>query len=530
MKLRVAPYPLLSIVSAIALLAYFYLWAQPDLRTFYHVPEAAFFSPVPEVLLALFALLVWLELRHVQHRRATQKQAIRQLRQQVDELLDNRKQLNAKAHVYANHADKLKLFISDKLLEYIEYDEKFLHFKSIASEVRHNGVISYDKVATALERQLEATGENDAEIAHELLQARDSLRYLWDLLDLSTADNIALHIANQVCDNEERLFQSELSDTAGPLPDDPTFDPQRALEKALARCFGIDPVVSWEDDDAHYLSIPEQHQVWIRCRRTAPLLGNENHIVLALENVISNAQYFAGRRASRGRDKNARIAMMLTLQGNRVCYTIYNRGPHIQEEDAGKLFQLGYSTRRARQHHGKGMGLYFVNEIVKGYEGQLTFTNVSNRADVLSLRLEMANGEVITDVIELIAETPPRCRKSGGDSAVETLHWELFGRLDSVEVTHQSDQQTYRFPREALEEGALYDPSSPETPQWALTVEPQGESSVLFFKPLDVGGVRFEIRLPSLDARMEGDLLTTDQEDMERQVADIAGQFRALEE
>lgn len=525
------PYPLLSILYAIALLAYFYLQTQPDLQYVYTVPTALFATPIPELLLCGFAVVTWLELRHIQRRRRQQQEVINRVNEQIDELLENKKQLNAKAHVYANHADKLKLFISDKLLEYIEYDEKFLHFKSIASEVRHNGVISYDKVTSALEQQL-ASAEDNSDTYYALLDARDSIRYLWDLLDLSTADNIALHIANQVCEHEELLFQSELNDGDAALPEQPVFDPQRALERALARCFGSAPIRLQSDDDIDLLKIAEQDQVTIRCHPVTALLGNENHVVLALENIINNAQFFAGRRGSRRSEKRARIAVELDQRGGFIRYGIYNCGPHIDEEAAAKLFQLGYSTRRAKEHHGKGLGLYFVNEIIKGYDGQVAFTNIRNRADVLSLRLEMANGEVITDVIELLAEDDtPLCRRSGSDSASNSLDWELPGALASVEITHQSDQATYRCPAQILENDAIDDPSQPTMPRWRLTVDrSRKRSTQLHFRPLDIAGVRFEIKLPSLTARLEGDLLATDEDDMERQVAALSSRFRALDE
>lgn len=522
------PYPILSILSAIFLLGYFYLQTQPDLIFFYHVPAVALVRPIPESLLGIFAILTVLELRFVQRKRRHQHEATLRVKEQIEDLLANRKELNAKAHVYANHADKLKLFISDKLLEYIEYDEKFLHFKSIASEVRHNGVISYDKISTVLTHELSDSGTVDSDTRQRLHDARDSLRYLWDLLDLSTADNIALHIASQVCESEELIFQSELNSGESPLPERPVFDPRSALEKALTRCFGSEPV----ETGMTTLQVADQERVWIQCQPADALLGNENHIILALENLINNAQFFAGRRGSRRSERNARIAIELDQKDGYICYRIYNRGPHIDEEAAGKLFQLGYSTRRVKEHHGKGLGLYFVNEIIKGYDGTVTFTNIHNHADVLSLRLKTEDGNVITDVIELvIGDDLPLCRKSGSDSAVDKLEWQLSSPLESIEITHQSDQKTHRRREDVLTDGTLHDPSQSTHPRWRLDISTSGrQATILQFRPLDITGVQFEMKLPSLTARLEGDLLSADEDDMMRQVDAISRQFKALEE
>ena len=522
------PYPLLSILLAFAVLSYFYLLIHPDLALFYRIPDFVFEQPVPEALLGAFALVVLLELRNVQMQRRHQQDMMLRVEEQIEELLDNKKQLHAKAHVYANHAEKLKLFISDKLLEYIEYDEKFLHFKSIASEVRHNGVISYDKISTLLDRQMDEIGIADLDEVQRLQEARDSLRYLWDLLDLSTADNIALHIANQVCEAEEVIFQSELDNGQDMNPERPVFDSRRALVKALHRCFGSAP--QWRDDVS--LQMNDHDWVWIQAAATDSLLGNENHVVLALENLISNAQFFTGRIKSRKVDKLSRIAIQLDEQQGYVRYRIYNRGPHIDEDTAGKLFQLGYSTRRVKEHHGKGLGLYFVNEIIKGYDGKIAFSNVENSSDVLSLRLETDNGEVITEVIELVIEEGSMlCRKSGSDCAEPQLQWEFNGKLESIEITHQSDQKTHRRLQDDFSDGVITDPSHPAQPRWCLDVDSKRKkTTALTFRPLDVAGVVFEIKLPSLSARLEGDLLNADEDDMERQVEMISRRFTSFTE
>lgn len=518
-----AAYPILTLVLAMLLLAYFYLQSQADLLAFYSVPEIIYRSPMPEAWVMLFIAVAWLELRAVLRRREQQQLLLDKANQQIEELLANKKQLNAKAHVYANHADKLKLFISDKLLEYIEYDEKFLHFKSIASEVRHNGVISYDKVTSLLQNAMDQLVAEDERYS-ELKDARNSLRFLWDLLDLSTADNIALHIANQVCESEELLFQSELNDDSAPLVNKPVFDAKSVLLNALARCFGSNPLLD-EDGSIH---IEDQSHVYIQCSPAEPLLGNENHIILALENIINNAQFFAGRRGSRRVQRLARIAVQLDQSGDYIRYRVYNRGPHIDEDNALKLFQLGYSTRRVKQHHGKGLGLYFVNEIVKGYDGVLSFRNIYNQSDTLSLRLELDSGEIITDMIEVVVEDGvPQCRKTGGDSLDEQHQWPLSGALLSVEITHQSDQKTHRILADQLTQKRFHDPVQSAFPRWCLSME---KPNSLTFMPLDTAGVSFQIKLPSVTARLEGDLLDTDEEHMDQQIAKLTTQFKSLED
>lgn len=520
-------YPWISVVVAIFVVAYFYLLPSGDLREFYKIPDVVFSGRVQSIVLVVFSAMILIELRYFQLRKNSQLQSILQMNSQLDELLQDRKALHAKAHVYAGQADKLKLFISDKLLEYIEYDEKFLHFKSIAGEVRHNGVISYDKIKTLLDQHIEAASGADDQLYYQWREARDSLIYLWDLLDLSTADNIALHIANQVCELEERFFQAELKSERQELDfTGSVFEPRQALQKALQRCFDIRSMP--ESEENGLLALGGDEQAWIDVHPVDPLLGNENHLVLVLENLINNAQFYAARVGDKKR--RAAIALQLSQTNGYVCYRIYNRGPLIDEENASQIFQLGFSTRRVKEHHGKGLGLYFVNEVVKGYDGTVSFRNLINRPDMLSLRLEMATGEVITDVIELIVEGGvPLCRKSGADIADKRLDWQLAGELLSVEVTHQRDQKTYRLAASDVSAGEVNDPSQPAFPRWRLEIKTRRGQTLLQFKPLDITGVQFELRLPTLKTRMDGELLSADEAFMNDEVVAINNKFQKIE-
>lgn len=524
MKTKGSTYPFVTAIMAIVLITYLYFLGQPDLIGAYQIPAEIFSPRWKWLLISAYIITLILEFRIYRRRCKHQAYEVVHNKQQVEELLESKKQLQARAHVYAGHADKLKLFISDKLLEYIEYDEKFLHFKSIASEVRHNGAISYDKIKTVLTTQIEQL-ENDEQAA-PLQSALESLIYLWDLLDLSTADNIALHIANQVCESEETIFQSELNaDEHEPYPSQNVFSAELALDKSLKRCFGVSLI----ETDYRCINIDNYPQARLSISPVDLLLGNENHVVLALENLISNAQFYAGQRGYK--QKHAGIAIYLDQQDDYARFRVYNRGPHIDNDNAENIFQLGFSTRRKKGDHGKGLGLYFVNEIVKGYDGKLEFHNIDNQAEVVSLRIETTEGEIITDVIEIVIDNgSPMCRKSGAGQGEDALEWDFFGALQSIEITHRSDQITHRDDQETLNDrDVIYDPSRPSYPRWLLEIGRKYRNTWLKFKALDICGVEFELRLPTLNARLDGDLLSPDEATMEHQVSQIKARFSTQE-
>ena len=208
-------FPWFSSLSLMLLATYFYCVAHPETLIFYTDKITLFSSDYTRVLfsphwqllfmIGAFSIVLW-DLYRFDRRQRIHAQQQKNLQDQLQELTEAKKQLQRKAHTFSNQTDKLKTFIRDRLLEYIEYDEKFLHFKGIAAEVRHNGIICYDQILQALTQA--QTSDSDIPLYPEALT---SLSYLWDLLDLSTADNIALHINNHICECEEYYYQEQLN-------------------------------------------------------------------------------------------------------------------------------------------------------------------------------------------------------------------------------------------------------------------------------------------------------------------------------
>ncbi|MFW5452430.1 ATP-binding protein [Thioalkalivibrio sulfidiphilus] len=517
-RVQLVTYPWLSVLGGLLLITYLLVMTEPALASLYPLPVQWHGVEVKYAALGLFLVLLMFDLRryHRQHQR--QKTDVKALREQVIALWQDKKQLQLKAHTYSGHADKLKLFISDKLLEYIEYDEKFLHFKSIAAEVRHNGVISFDKVQTALQRAL---AESGPEQAGEYRAALDAMRYLWDLLDLSTADNLALHIGNLLCECEEHYCQRLLnSDEAAPLPYEPAYAPQQAAWRALA-LVSPEPLPMLAPGEDYRL---EEGRWYVHLAPVGQLLGKENHLVLLLENLLKNAQFFSGKRSYRS--PFAPIALTLAQEQGQAVLRIYNRGPHISDEDRPNLFQLGFTTRRTREHHGRGLGLYFVNEIVKGYEGRIGVHNVHTPETRYAVRVELDDGEIITDLIEVeVVDGQPRCRTADGEPS-ETRDWTFRSPVLSVEVTPTGSRDTRRISDFASKgKQVRFDPGHPERPAWQLEYQPKRNAHQLGFQPLDMSGVEFEIRLPTAQLRLDGSELGRD-EDIDAEVERLDERFR----
>lgn len=523
-------FPWRTALGALLVICYLLVRAQPELLSFYRMPDILLAYDLTWPLFVLLVLLILLDIAVYHRQRKRQNAEVEQLRQQINDLWQSKKQLQLKAHTYSGHADKLKLFISDKLLDYIEYDEKFLHFKSIAAEVRHNGVISFDRVQTALQQAIRAVRyRNPRELDDMDVQgALDAMRYLWDLLDLSTADNLALHISNLLCECEEHYYQLMLSrEEQAVLPFEPVYSPQYAAWRALSQVRHEQPSSPPEDGDY----VLEDDQWYVALAPVGVLLGNPNHLVLLLENLLRNAQFFASKRGRKGQGSN--IALILTEEQGQARLRVYNHGPHISAEDMPSLFQLGFSTRRAREHHGRGLGLYFVSEIVKGYEGHIQVNNIHTPESVYSVRIELENGEVHTELLEvLIQDGQPLCRV-GDAELCELWQWRFRAALYNVEVTRaarNSDQGSADRTRQLgdfAEKGkqVRLDPDHPERPLWQISYQPKRNDHQLSFMPLDIGGVEFDIVLPTARTRLESGEMTAGQ-DIDAEMERLDERFR----
>lgn len=552
-EIRVARpgYPWPSVLGALIAISYLLLMLDPGLVVFYALPPEWFSVEIMFGVLGGLALLLVLDLSRFQRIRQRQQADLERVRRQMDDLWARNRALQLKAHTYSGHTDKLKYFISDKLLEYIEYDEKYLHFKGIAAEVRHNGVISFDKVQTALQRAADETRNNatgSADTAADYEAAIKAMRYLWDLLDLSTADNLSLHIGNHLCECEEHYCQRMLNmEEPSPLPYEPVYDPRHAAWRALTFVHPDDPPPP-EPDREYRLEDDSWH---VRLAPVSDLLGNDNHLVLLVDNLLRNAQFFS-RKARKIAGVPSIVFRMEEVEGYAGIH-VFNRGPHIREEDREKLFQLGFSTRRNRAHHGRGLGLYFVNEIVKGYEGSIEARNEEIPEETYDLLLHLEDGSRVTCPVETLAiDGEPGCRPGpvdfpGGNTEPaespsefpparleeaqmpEACEWHLQAPLESVEVVTAAGNSQARwddFARRGKQ--ARLDPAHPERPHWRITYHPARGNHRLRFEALDVRGVTFEIRLPTASQRIESTEVAID-EDIDAEVERLDERFRITE-
>ena len=543
----VLPRPAFPIWSAAAMLlvaGLLLLRAEPSLAGFYGLPATvtAWISAPEGLYLGAGGLLLALladTRRHVRRQRRLRR-AVEQLEAENRDLWQHRRELRLQAQTYSGHADRLKRFISDKLLEYIEYDEKFLHFQSIAAEVRHNGVISFDRVQTALQTQAEATPEAS--------EAMAQMRYLWDLLDLATTDNLALHIGSLQARCEERYYQQLLNpEQTADTPEVTAYSPRSAVWLAVRPLLHEDSVTpelrARMAGNEHTLVLESDPHIALRLAPTGKLLGKPNHLTLLLDNLLKNAQFYAHKKAHRHRHN--RVRLRLEEREGCIRLQVYNRGPHIPESDQARIFQLGYSTRRVREHHGKGLGLFFVQEIVRGYDGRILIHNEENTLNTDAtdratwhFRFTLSNGDLVHETVQVqLEDGVPRVvagmDAEGRPQFERQQSWSLRRPVTAVEVRHETTGEAHTLAPEATPDddrpALLFDPVRPELPGWVLEAHPRKRGCRIVFEPLDVRGVTFEVLLPTAESRLDSSEPDMDLPDIDDEVERLNQPFAAAQ-
>ncbi|MFT6733641.1 MAG: signal transduction histidine kinase [Polaribacter sp.] len=519
-----------------------------NIQTFVHHPNHI------KGLLICLILVVTLELIIFKRVQLKNQSIVESFQQQVSESWKQKNKQQLRANTYSDHTSKLKSFISDKLIEYMDFDEKFIHFKGIASEVRHNGVISYDKINTALNRAIEqqhflAIYEQDNEQSgidintqtenslYDYQSAKDAITYLWDLLDLSTAENMSLYIGKKLIDYEESYFQTQLNfnqhtDTSLTIGYHPTFFPLQSLlmslqlftESEQVRHLLINGKINSLLFSEHF-NFKNEH-FFIDSHATKEILGNPNHIVLLLENLIKNAQFFSNK--TRYKQKSDRIIINIKTslesqdESNQtdkyVYFSIYNRGINIAGEDLEQIFKLGYTTRRKKNEHGQGLGLYFVKEIVNGYQGTINAINILSEESNYKLILGLSSGDSFDYYIQnkKLNERMSSCfveanilecdivendiLKTEGVQYKNELKIEHDIPVKSIQIMNMKTKHIFSIDgitRDNKKSLSWVDNTS-QFPEWEISLSPFKKIQIFTFKALDITGVKFEVNIPSV--------------------------------
>ena len=234
-----------------------------------------------------------------------------------------------------------------------------------------------------------------------------------------------------------------------------------------------------------------------------------------MENLINNALYYADQKEYK--NQYAKLSLQLTAMNEQAVINIYNPGPSIDDDVKDKIYQLGFSGKRTKGHHGKGLGLYFVKQIVSGYEGSMDFKNIFNHPDTYIIRVECEDGSVINQIVEVVISPngKPSCQ-TDDESINKSFRFSVKEPIKLIEVSPNSTNLIHMYKDLAVSGQAVFlDPEFKSRPSWSLEVRSKLSSTDIVFKPLDTTGVEFSILIPTAASRMESDYHDNDNKELD---------------
>jgi signal transduction histidine kinase len=126
----------------------------------------------------------------------------------------------------------------------------------------------------------------------------------------------------------------------------------------------------------------------------------------ALRRAITNLLTNALKHASSGRSVTVDVRGSSSTAAPGVEIAVTDRGPGIQAEDLGHIFEPFYRGRRAteQQIHGNGLGLSLVKRIAEAHGGRVTVKSAPGAGATFTLHLPAAPAQASVQPLERSAE------------------------------------------------------------------------------------------------------------------------------
>jgi two-component system sensor histidine kinase SenX3 len=114
------------------------------------------------------------------------------------------------------------------------------------------------------------------------------------------------------------------------------------------------------------------------------ILGDENQLVMALRNLLTNAIAYSPVRT--------RVAVATRLVGEAVEIGVTDQGIGIPAHEQSRIFERFYRVDPARSRitGGTGLGLAIVKHVCVNHGGECTVWSVEGEGSTFTLRLPLA--------------------------------------------------------------------------------------------------------------------------------------------
>lgn len=130
-------------------------------------------------------------------------------------------------------------------------------------------------------------------------------------------------------------------------------------------------------DLAHLINT--QHKVEIIGSKNIKIHADREKICQCLINLISNAMIYS--------PDHKKINVHLTIKKRQIIISIEDFGIGIPKSEQGKIFKRFYKPKESHTFPGIGIGLYFVQEIIKRHKGKIWIVSEEKKGSKFSIKL-----------------------------------------------------------------------------------------------------------------------------------------------
>ncbi|MBA2706079.1 MAG: HAMP domain-containing protein [Blastocatellia bacterium] len=236
----------------------------------------------------------------------------------------------------------------------------------------------FDQMAEQIESLVNGQRRLLGDISHELRSPLARLNVALELARLRAGDEAAT--ALQRIEREAETLNEMIGQL---LALTRLENHTEAVEKSS---FDLVQLVREIIDDADYEAKNRNRSVEFEGPDTCNILGNEQLLRRAIENVVRNAvQYTANE-----------TAVEVTLDcGGQAVITVRDHGPGVPAETLDKLFRPFYRVDEARDRNsgGTGLGLAIAERAVRLHGGTVEAANVATGGLVLTIILPVSAGK-----------------------------------------------------------------------------------------------------------------------------------------
>jgi two-component system sensor histidine kinase SenX3 len=258
------------------------------------------------------------------------------------------------------------------------YGDATISIQARASKFGPRYTLLFVADRTEFRRLEEVRRDFVANISHELKTPIGAISLLAEALSEAADDeDMVRHFADRLSTEAARL-----SSITREIIDLSRLQSEGALAKFSS--VSIDDVVNLSVDANRVLAAAKGIDIVVGGDTGAKISGDSERLVLALNNLISNAIHYS--------PENSRVGVGIADFSDRVEIVVTDKGIGMTQEESERVFERFYRTDQARSRStgGTGLGLAIVKHVINHHGGDVRVWSLPGQGSTFTIRLPRA--------------------------------------------------------------------------------------------------------------------------------------------